>query len=200
MRPDGAPPMESELKLELDAAAYQALMALRSPGTEPVEQINTFYDSDAGDLRRLGWALRLRREGARAWLTVKGAPVRCDGGYFVRPEIEAEISGEEAAGLARGFRLAACPQAPVRDLLARTGDLEVAPFCAFVNYRTRVSRGPWTFDLDRTLVGGQALHELEMEAEGEGLDLQEWLRSQGCRFRPSGRTKLAFAMAVRAPD
>ena len=101
--------MESELKLELDPATYDALMALRSPGDEPVEQINTFYDSAAGDLRRLRWALRLRREGSRAWLTVKGAPARQDSGYFVRPELEAEIPADEAARLARGFRLSGCP-------------------------------------------------------------------------------------------
>ena len=67
-------------------------------------------------------------EGSRAWLTVKGAPTRQDSGYFVRPELEAEIPADEAARLARGFRLSECPWPPVRDLLARSGDLDVRPF------------------------------------------------------------------------
>ncbi len=193
---DRLDPMESELKLELDLATYNGLMALRGPGREPAEQINTFYDSAAGDLKRLQLALRLRREGPRAWLTVKGAPVREDVGYFVRPENEAEITAEEAARLAGGFRLSDCPREPVRALLLRSGDLAVVPFCAFVNYRTRVQVHAWAFDLDRTLIGGLALYELEMEGAGEGRDLQDWLRSQGYSFRPATRTKLAIAMGL----
>jgi uncharacterized protein YjbK len=198
--PDTPRSMESELKLELDASTYLALMALRAAGDEPVEQINTFYDSAAGDLRRLERALRLRREsgrsGVRAFLTVKGSAVRREGGFFVRPEEEVEISAAEAARLAGGFRFSQCPHAPVRELLAAAGDLEVVPFCAFVNYRTRVRAGGWTFDLDRTLIGASVSHELEMEGEGEGRDLQQWLRSRGWAFRPATRSKLAAALAA----
>ncbi len=106
--------MESELKLELDAAAYRDLLSLRDPGVEPVEQINTFYDSEARDLRRLRFALRLRREGGHAFLTVKGAAVRQEAGYFVRPEHEVEIDAAEAAALACGFRLATTTCSSIR--------------------------------------------------------------------------------------
>lgn len=188
--------MESELKLELDPAAYEALMALRGPGDGPVEQLNTFYDSAARDLGRQRWALRLRREPRRAWLTVKGAALRREGGYFVRPESEEEIDPAEANALACGFRLSDCRHEPVRELLASTGDLEVAPFCAFVNYRTRVRHLGWTFDLDRTLIGGLSLCELEMEGRGEGRDLQEWLRGSGYAFRPATRSKLEIAASI----
>ncbi len=165
-----------------------------------MEQINTFYDSAAGDLRRLRLALRLRREsgrgGARAFLTVKGPAERPGSGYFVRPEDEVEIAPAEAARLACGFRLSQCAHKPVQELLAAAGDLEVAPFCAFVNHRTRVRAGDWTFDLDRTLIGATVLYELEMEGAGEGRDLQEWLRSRGLSFRPATRSKLAAALAA----
>lgn len=196
MTPDGPLAVESELKLELDPAAYRALIALRGPGDEPVEQLNTFYDSAAGDLRRLRRALRLRREPQRAWLTVKGQAVLREGGWFVRPELETEIDPAEAAALARGFRLSECRHQPVRELLAEAGDLQVEPYCAFVNYRTRVRHLGWTFDLDRTLIGGLALCELEMEGAGRGKDLQEWLRSMGCRFRPATRSKLEIAESL----
>ena len=194
--------MESELKLELDPETYRTLMAMRGLGDEPVEQINTFYDSAAGDLRRLRRALRLRREngreGGRAFITVKGPADRQEAGYFVRPEEEAEIAPAEAGRLAGGFRLSQCPHKPVQALLAAAGDLEVAPFCAFVNYRTRVRVLGWTFDLDRTLIGAAVLYELEMEGAGEGLDLQQWLRGRGCSFRHASRTKLAAAEALAA--
>jgi uncharacterized protein YjbK len=189
--------MESELKLELDAAVYEALLALGDSG-RTVEQINTFYDTPGRDLRRAGWALRLRREGEHACLTAKGGAVRQADGYFVRPELEAAVGPEAAAGLARGFRLSRAPHDVVAALVEACGDVAVGPFCAFVNYRTRIEHGRWSFELDRTLIGGLVLYELEMEGAGEGQDLRDWLCARGLGFRPATRSKLAAAMSLAA--
>jgi CYTH domain-containing protein len=189
--------MESELKLELDAAAYETLLALAGGG-RTVEQINTFYDTPGRDLRGAGWALRLRREGEQAYLTAKGGAVSQRNGYFVRPEVEAAIGLETATALAPGFRLSEAPRDVVGGLVEACGDAVVVPVCAFVNYRTRVRAGRWSFDLDRTLIGGVVLHELEMEGAGEGLDLQDWLRGRGLAFEPATRSKLAVAMSLSA--
>ena len=89
---------EIELKLDCDAADLAALAdhpLLHSPDAGHVTLHATYYDTDAGDLRAAGLALRVRREtgpdGERVIQTVKAG---ADGaGLFVRAEWERTIPG-----------------------------------------------------------------------------------------------------------
>ncbi|MFQ5607331.1 MAG: CYTH domain-containing protein, partial [Candidatus Zixiibacteriota bacterium] len=87
---------ESELKFALDGKAeFEVLMKALPQPARRLRQENYFFDTPGSELRRSGWALRLRLETdasgvERAELTAKGAAMRV-GALSRRPEINAEL-------------------------------------------------------------------------------------------------------------
>ncbi len=82
-------PAEIELKLTLDRAAagraadlarHPAVLAVRSGRLRTSRVVSTYYDTPDFALGKAGVALRLRRDGARWLQTVKGPPLKAQGG------------------------------------------------------------------------------------------------------------------------
>ena len=143
---------EIELKLTIalgDAERVLDHPLLRSGADGPLEirSLHTVYfDTRGRVLAEAGIGLRLRRDGARQWQTVKLGD-RCAGGLFDRTEIEFELSGERPD-------LLAIPDGDVRERLVEiVAEQPLEPV-----YETRFERsirrvadavGEWSFCLDR---------------------------------------------------
>ena len=95
-------PVETELRLALDAAAvpalraHPALKAVAAGRARRARVVTTYHDTADRRLREAGVALRVRREGARWRLSIKGAALD-DGvpGTVARPELEWPIDAPE---------------------------------------------------------------------------------------------------------
>jgi len=92
---DTTAPVEIELKLSIDPAAvatlraHPALRALVRGRARTASVVSTYYDTPDRRLEREGVALRLRRDGRRWLMTVKGAPpTDAASGLVSRPEFE----------------------------------------------------------------------------------------------------------------
>lgn len=143
---------------------------------------DTYFDTETGDLRKNGWALRIRRvEGVAVW-TLKGPKRRSAGGGVERIELEAPWSSSSfedifAALREKGVDLtpaSTCPGAgsPAEGL--RTAGLEVIQE-RFTNRQVRhvfvstCESAIAEMDLDRVTYGfpgGRVVHlEVEIEAK-----------------------------------
>ncbi|MEM7308239.1 MAG: CYTH domain-containing protein [Planctomycetota bacterium] len=213
-------PLEIELKLLVDgpealARLARAAEARGARASEPVSQVNHFFDSEDGLLRRTDRTVRVRREGERFRLTVKGALSDAGGGdaadLHTRPEVDVGLENERAEAVLRGEL---DPLALLREVAGRSAladrveaDLAGAPLChsgSFRNERTRV--GPLrvagselVLELDRTSFPGDRLDcevELELPAaavEGGRALLAELFAEAGIEGRPAeGKAKRFF--------
>lgn len=95
-----AAPVEIELKLAIDPAAavslraHPALRAVVGGRARTARVVSTYFDTPDQRLRREGVALRLRRDGRRWLMTVKGAPMPdAASGVVSRPEFEWPVPG-----------------------------------------------------------------------------------------------------------
>jgi inorganic triphosphatase YgiF len=89
-------PTEVELKLELsrkDADRVASARALQGLSGETSALVSVYFDTPEDDLRRRGYALRIRHKGDRRIQTIK-AEGAAAAGLFVRPEWECEIEGD----------------------------------------------------------------------------------------------------------
>jgi uncharacterized protein YjbK len=179
---------ERELKLGIrDAALFDALLA--AAGGEraaPAIQENHFFDSPDRALSARGVALRIRREGERWLLTLKGRDgTQTDPLLADRVELECELEPAQAAEALHSRD----PAPPLLAALAPVaGEGEVSALLAvaraasdlaplqclgsFRNQRTRVrtelaaggERHPVTLEFDRTeFAPGDVRHEVELE-------------------------------------
>jgi len=179
---------ERELKLGIrDGAIFEALLAaVGGECAAPVVQENHFFDSPERALAAQGLGLRLRREGGRWRLTLKGPgrdsadPLLAD-----RAELECEIATELADEVLRmpdplprllGALTASAPEAAASPLLgaarAAARGVRVAHLGGFRNVRTRVRTAlagdarlpPVTLEFDRTEFAPDDVHyEVELE-------------------------------------
>jgi hypothetical protein len=179
---------ERELKLGIrDAALFDALLAAAGgERASAVVQENHFFDSPDRALSAEGVALRVRREGERWLLTLKGRTrTQADPLLADRVELECELEPAQAAEVLRS-------RDPAPPLLAALAPLatedEVSALLAvaraasdraplrclggFRNERTRVrtelaaggERHPVTLEFDRTeFAPGDVRHEVELE-------------------------------------
>ncbi len=184
--------IEREFKLRIpDEAAWAALLGcLAGPVAPPVLQINHFFDTATGALRRARLALRLRSETPRGGtgvfaLTLKGPLLASHPALAVRPEEELALAESEARGILSGARsplevLRASglgDRALVRQGLELVGQDPLLHLGAFENERTRVgpvpvahgsSALPLVFELDCTrFPDGRIERELELELPPE---------------------------------
>ena len=164
-------PVEIELKLSIDPTAaaalraHPALRALARGRARTASVVSTYYDTPDQRLKRAGVALRLRRDGRRWLMTVKGAPSTDAASGIVsrlefewplaRPQIDAMRLATTpwravfAKALRKGglvMQCATCPATFIRKLeerLATTGhELLDAPMSGG---RARAESGELTF-------------------------------------------------------
>jgi inorganic triphosphatase YgiF len=176
-------PRERELKLGVpDAAALEALIETVGGKREPPAlQVNHFFDTVDGDLRRRSIGFRIREEGGRFILTVKGpTSAGRDGLLSDRVELETEISSARARAALSGeldvvsllddLEAACGPEetglaATVRGVCA---EATPTPIGSFSNERTRVATElagvPVVLELDRTrFAADEERFEVELE-------------------------------------
>lgn len=207
-------PRERELKFDLgDEAAARRLEAALPPAPGGRRQVNRFFDTPDGELRRRRLALRLRGEWDlgpsraepspdrpdRVILSLKG-PRAGEGAFHDRPELQAELP-PEAWGW-RELDVAALPTAWLSRLPELRAPLvETARFANVRRAHPLTTR--WRAEIDRTEFGdGRRAWELEVEigaaddpetARRLVLDL---LETAGVPARPQPRSKLERALGI----
>ncbi|MEO8484794.1 MAG: CYTH and CHAD domain-containing protein [Betaproteobacteria bacterium] len=96
----GSTPVETELKLAIDPRALPRLA--KHPALKPLADgrarrgrvVSTYHDTPDRRLHRAGLTLRVRRDGRRWRMAVKGAPLAdAPSGLLARPELEWAIDG-----------------------------------------------------------------------------------------------------------
>jgi hypothetical protein len=210
-------PRERELKFDLgDEAAARRLEAVLPPALGGRRQVNRFFDTPAGELRRRCLALRLRGEWDlgpphaglspdhpgppdRAILSLKG-PRAGEGAFHDRPELQVELP--PAAWGWRELDASALPVAWRSRLPElRAPLLETA---RFANVRRAHPLTPrWRAEVDRTEFGdGRRAWELEVEIgaaddpEAARRLVLDLLEKAGVPPRPQTRSKLERALRI----
>lgn len=203
------PGMERELKLALEEEGFRRLRAAAVEVGEEVLQVNTFLDTPEGLLRSCRHALRVRDEGGRCLLTVKG-PKTMAGNLAVRREEECELPGEVAERMLAGVAVAELPALPpLRHLRAVCGarweGAVLRPVVSFRNTRLPVVFGAGGVRLEAVLdrteyADGAVFFELEAEFEDEEgyrraePAFRELFAGLGVPWVPSERSKFGRAL------
>lgn len=190
---------ESEAKWILNEAAWASLKQLL-PQMDTLEQSNHFFDSSNGQLRQAKWALRLRKENHKEFLTAKG-PAEITGKVVHRPEIEVEVSPDHLKHFDVSFRLSEIPLAPCEVLQEKFGNLEMQKFLSFYNQRQILLWEGQSLELDCSECLGQKRYELEWEAPADILDqnlpkLEKWLQEEKIETTNSTMGKLSWALSL----
>lgn len=215
--PDDAREIEFKFQVR-DRSALGALeAALLTRTTRPPSsalQRNHFFDTRDGQLRDAGFALRLREESGRFFLTAKGPASGSNGPLTTKAETEVELEADQAGRILGECVsplevLAGCHASALVDAVRRTlADRPLEHVGSFENERTRVGPvrmdtpdGPVdaTFELDRTrLPGGRVDFEIEVEVEDArqarrlDLPLRELLGQLGIEWKPASSKAQRF--------
>ncbi|MBN2359606.1 MAG: CYTH domain-containing protein [Deltaproteobacteria bacterium] len=203
---------ETEIKLQLDdESAWQRLCQALGPPASEVVQRNHFFDTPDGELARLKLALRVRDEGDRAWVTVKGPKQRC-GDAVRRFEDEAAVEVEAWRAIARGERgLDRLAAAPLAALVGRVALERLVEVVRFENlrrsYPLAVAGRDLVLEIDRTVFADGAVDcEIEVEIDDAGdaelvtavtTAVRDLLERVGLRYRIQPRGKLTRALQRR---
>jgi adenylate cyclase class 2 len=127
---------ETEIKLRFDSvsAARERIDGLGARQSSPRNfEDNCLFDREVDPLREQGKALRLRRSGGRALLTLK-APAPSEGRHKVRTEHQTEVGDADATATV-------------------LGELGFAPRYRYQKYRTTFELGGAHLCLDETPLG-----------------------------------------------
>lgn len=190
---------ESEAKWVLNESAWLTLKK-KLPLVESLRQNNLFFDNPEGRLRKEKWALRLRIENQKCFLTAKG-PAEISGKIVHRPEIEVELHAGQAELFQAPFRLSDILVTPCEYLCDRFGDLELETFLGFDNHREVLSWEGFFLELDCSECLGHKRFELEWEAEADVLEknlprLEKWLQEEKIETKNSSMGKLSWALSL----
>ena len=171
---------EVELKLEVapgDADACRALEVLGDPKRRPVDQVTAYFDTPAGNLRKAGFSLRIRRRGKGFWQTVKHRGAEA-GGFSSRAEWEKALTAPE-------LDFAALASTPVGALLSKR---DMKKRLTRVS-ETRVRRTTWLVDR-----GSSQIEVILDEGEVVSGDRQEPISEIELELKRGSRGDL-FALA-----
>lgn len=185
---------EFELKFAATTGDHDALRA-RYPHLSPITMETTYYDTPAGDIRRLRWTLRSRKENG-----ISICALKTPGEGFGHGEWEvycAKIEDAIDALLEKG--------APAQ--LADFAAAGLAPVCGarFTRLAGLIDADGCTVELaldDGFLLGGgkeQPLCEVEVELKSGSEDAAaafSMVLAQELGLRPETRSKIARAMAL----
>ena len=192
--------METEIKLSLTRGEHARLKAAWGPAADVLEQESFFFDTAEGLLRKKRLALRFRREGARCFLTLKGAGKR-EGATYSRPECETEISLEQGRALRDGRPdWKAGPLAELERALGKRTALTVVGRIFNAREVFRV-RGMEVLLDETSFPDGSRSCELECETEPASAPraeqiLREELARAGVGWKPSPMGKYARLLRI----
>jgi uncharacterized protein YjbK len=164
---------EIEIKLDLESFTnYLKLMGFLGQVEQEDHHINAFFDTEDQQLAKAGWGLRVRAEGARGLVTLKGESIST-GPARVRDEIEAEVRRSEAMdilNLRRDIMSFLIP--PIDYVRKKWGDIKVAKLAHFESTRQkkpfRFGDYDYILELDKTqFIDGSVDYELELELPDE---------------------------------
>ncbi len=163
-------PEEKEIKLNLISEEnYRALLLHFNRFSETWVHKNYFFDTRDKVLLAHKWALRIRLIDNKALLTAKGPGIRKNEGLLVRPEIESEISKEEAAqAVSSGIKADMLPQ-EIGDVLDKyIKNSLLRTILTFETSRTvaslEIPDGLIRLEIDRTAFSdGSVDYEMEIE-------------------------------------
>ncbi len=194
---------ERELKLAISEDDARRLLDLWGPPVRTLLQRNDYFDSPDGRLRQARYGLRLRAEGPRRTLTLKG-PTRRDVDLAVRSEDEADISHAEADRiLLEGLDPQTSSLPALRQLALRLGVSRVEVLGGIENERTvlvaNLGGDRVEILLDRTRYPDGSIDlELEMECPVGGAwvpELRGRLDATGIPWRPRREGKFSRFLA-----
>jgi len=197
---------EIELKLDLGSFSnYLKLMGFLGQVESETHQKNAFFDTEERKLRASGWALRVRAEDERGFVTVKGVSTQV-GGALVRDEFEAEISRSEAINcMALTTDIMSMGVAPIDFVKHQVGHVPVMILVKFDNVRqiktVRLGDYDYRFEVDKTEFGdGSVDYELEVEVpetshiEVVGDGIRRIFSSLDIPYEPQGEGKFSRAL------
>lgn len=181
--------IERELKVMLSKAQYDKLKSILPSGIE-IRQKNTYYDSEDGQLKKNGCALRIRRTSSGNILTIKKPADEISKKEYEIP-IEAdslsELSSSQWAWIQHHLDL----QKPLRQI------------ASFSTCRTIIETPAAQIDLDETDFGSVKDYELEYEyhIDHDGISaLNQILNPLGIKFEKNGPSKIARALSVQSTN
>lgn len=194
---------EVELKLSISEEGYNRLVELLPAKGEVREQENFFFDTPDLAMRAEGWALRLRRDDQRWFLTAKGPSQREDG-ISDREEVECSCTPALAEALLEGgsIQLSEFEESPAERCMELFGDLCLERWMSFENRRLVLLWDEIAMELDHCTSAGQNRYELEIELPmGELVAIRErletYLKKNAIFITPCNESKLAWATACR---
>ncbi len=192
---------ERELKLALTETQARRLEQRLGPPDRVTRQLNHYFDTPDGALRRAQCGLRLRSEDDQRYLLTLKGPSRSDAGLVERFEAECELTRDEAGALlADGIDVARTRLALPQPLATHAGGMHCVQLGALENERRswQLSAFGLVLEIDRTRHADGTLEcELELEFDapaGSEAAALAWVRRQladaGVPWRPQTRSKL----------
>lgn len=204
-------PREVEAKFEIDDVSSlldaTSFPPLRIARTRTIHQHDTYLDSADARLETASSTLRVRASNDAATLTFKGPreAMSADLAHVAsRPEINAQISANDAEALLAGGRLSKLPE-PLTAARSIVGDAPLQPVATIENVRTAidlVDPDGNSFELAIDRCTGTRLNdgreitfgEIELEAKSAShsalVAAVDALRHAAPDLRPSHQTKL----------
>jgi uncharacterized protein YjbK len=128
---------EIEIKLNLsNETNYRKIVNILSPDSAPIKQINYFFDSDQKSLPDTGWALRIRKEADKSFITLKGPKKATGENLAVREEYEGKIDTKTTEKyINEGMEVAELPDLIAGKIREACSGHRLNKTISFVNYR-----------------------------------------------------------------
>jgi uncharacterized protein YjbK len=173
---------EKEIKLDLDSEKNYAILVEHFKEKKELHLENSFFDTDSGSLRKVEWALRIRKCNDKYTLTAKGMAKRGSGGLTIRPEIENELEPETAEQMIEnGIKTKDIPKEIFNEFKDALDDNLLKKILSFKTLRIIIAYEthsiPIQLEIDKTeYPDGSTDYELEIELPQK--DLQDKVLQQ----------------------